>query len=106
MRTLALVAGLLFHAAWASAAPLDRCIQIARSEEAVSFSNACGQTVHLDFEITGGMDYQSQPCHRHKATYTFAAHEQAVELPISTCSVRYWVCDTETRNRNGGKCAR
>jgi hypothetical protein len=97
---------LLLACSVAQAAPLDRCIQIARSEEAVSFSNACSQTVHLDFEITGGMDYRSRPCRAHKGTYSFAAHEQAVDLPISTCSVRYWVCDTETRNRNGGKCRR
>lgn len=91
------IIGLFLCATSAAAAPLDRCIKIARSDQGASFSNACGVTVHVDFEVTGGMDYQSRPCRRHKGTYSFAADEKQVELPISTCSVRYWVCDTETR---------
>lgn len=97
---------LLLACSLAEAAPLDRCIQIARSNQGASFSNACGLTVHVDFEVTGGMDNRSRPCRSHKGTYAFAANEKEVELPISTCTVRYWVCDTATREHNGGSCRR
>lgn len=97
----------IVNSANSQARSLSDCIVVSEDDGNVRyFRNICNETLHWQFEITGG---------RHKRTgnscnvgrtggYTFGPGYGPVNLILSGCGYTSWTCNMRRWNSNGGSC--